>query len=272
MFVFDGFMRHHELFNLMFYANLGAFRREFIFGCTPFHYSSEITLAAQEVTRNKLWEFLSFTPEPFVLTPFGKLIGLDSGALEAPLNRYEQSNGFFNVQSGLLNVGEDVSPQFLSVLPSSAYLAPFEGCPIYHKITDDLEDFRTEALEDNAEDALSLIKFWERNSRSIILQPDQLPTIEMVYVDGPNESPDLPDESHIETSMLEGYSDTNNRPASSTDFIVQAVLQAYPDGKGSATWREIVERVGYSRRAIERALAKRDALQSWRPTRHSQGK
>lgn len=44
--------------------------------------------------------------------------------------------------------------------------------------------------------------------------------------------------------------------ADSLDFALKCFMDAFPNGKSGATWREIQAKTGYSRRTINRALAK----------------
>ena len=45
--------------------------------------------------------------------------------------------------------------------------------------------------------------------------------------------------------------------------VVRCVFEAYPDGKGTATWQEVVQRVGYSRRHITRSLKAAGLYEKW---------
>lgn len=50
---------------------------------------------------------------------------------------------------------------------------------------------------------------------------------------------------------------------SGTRHVADCLLQAFPDGKGGATWSEVEAKVGYSRRHILRAISDSPRLSAW---------
>lgn len=61
----------------------------------------------------------------------------------------------------------------------------------------------------------------------------------------------------------EGSTRPRQRVGAGLAATLASVLEAYPEGKGAATWLEVEDRVGYSRRNINRALAQSEEHRDW---------
>ncbi|SEK68472.1 hypothetical protein SAMN05444413_1032 [Roseivivax marinus] len=64
-------------------------------------------------------------------------------------------------------------------------------------------------------------------------------------------------------SSDDGYKTSHTKPASTHQAVMSCVEQAFPDGKGKATWADVEAKVGYSRRTIVRALRQRGLYEDW---------
>lgn len=67
----------------------------------------------------------------------------------------------------------------------------------------------------------------------------------------------------IDWTELERSTLRSQGSSSSQQNVLDCVTEAYPNGKGKATWEQVTKRVGYSRRHILRAIAKSKEHKNW---------
>jgi hypothetical protein len=264
MLAFDGFRRHHLAFDQLFKKLYDAFREEFVqHSKTPFTRNNDIKIAAQQICYENFWDFLAYEAESYVLMPNGKLARLDSRVFQVPFSPYKKSNGFFDIQSGLLERGDCVQAPYLTVIPKEAHLTPFEGCPVYHKLSEKLQSLEAATYLDEKISSMELIDLWYQDTLYFCPLGTPVAPVEIDYIEGSAESPDLPDS---ESSMLKALEFEPTFKASqhgTAPFIVDCILNDFPNGKGASTWSDVCVHSGYSRRAILRALATLGRKDEW---------
>lgn len=251
---------------------------------TEFRNGKDARTAAREVGMKKTWEFLEYRPLGFVLAPSGHLVQLDEGVWEAPFDCYQPLNGYVNIQSGLLEGSDEQRwPSEFSSPASSDLLFPFEGCPVFILNEDDdlifdVDDWQSENSADIARSISPMLdnelsSWFEQRANIIGIERPNL--VEPEYIDGEAESSDWPDneiEMYLdgdlavseERRLLKLFGvEVPDSGSRNSQRIVDYVLQAFPDGKGPATWETVQLKVGYSRRSIVRALKDFDVYYDW---------
>jgi hypothetical protein len=274
MFVFEGFTRLNSLYDRIFHELVIAFRREFIFGHTPFRKSADVYQAARDLGCNEIWALLEDGMQLKVLTQMGTLVGLEKSiATIWEFPNFQRSNGLMNVQTGLLEVGESVRPPFFTDSPASSILFPFEGCVVFVENTQSVLELLEHGIQSDEISVLELIESWhdksdlkrEADLAALLGLPNEAASIdpETIYVDGEEESPDVPDGETLDF-LATNVTVPQLRPVgSSKEFIADAVHTGFPKGKQKNKWADIEERVGYSRRSIVRALKDLGRYDDW---------
>jgi hypothetical protein len=264
MLAFDGFRRHHLAFELLFDKLYNAFREEYVqHSTTPFTQGNDIKIAAQQICCENLWDFVAYEAESFVLMPNGKLALLDSRVFRVPLSPYEKSNGFFDIQSGLLERGDCVQAPYHTVIPKEAHLTPFEGCPVYHKLSEKLQILEAATYLDEEISSMELIDFWYQDTLYSYPLGYPVTPVEIEYIEGSAESPDLPDSENLMLKISEVRPTVDASGHGTAPFIVDCVFAAFPNGKGDSKWSDVCDRSGYSRRTILRALETLGRKDEW---------
>ena len=233
---------------------------------TYFRRYSDVEAAVDEVTCYLCWRFLEYYPEAYVLVPAGHLLRLDDNAWIPPYETYQPLNGVINLKSGLLRSSDEHS-SYDTPATSAELLAPFEGCPVFLADDEDLlfEDggFWQDSSSPFMPGHSSFLKdeldqwFQCRAEQQGVLRPpvdDDDDFLRKVF-SGP----------HLHSKMA----NTGRATRTSNETILQYVMEAFPNGKDSATWAEVEVKVGYSRRSIVRALKSLEQYVDWAGNGHS---
>jgi hypothetical protein len=264
MLAFDGFRRHHLAFEQLFDKLYNAFREEYIqHSTTPFTQKNDIIIAAKEICCENLWDFVAYEAESFVLMPNGRLARLDPRVFQVPLSPYEKSNGFFDIQSGLLERGDCVQAPYLTVTPKEAHLTPFEGCPVYHKLSEQLQSLEAATYLGEEISSMEQIDLWYEDTLYSYPLGHPVTPVEIEYIEGSAESPDLPESGDSRLKFSDVRPTVNVSKHGTAPFIVDCVFTAFPDGKGDSKWSDVYVHTGYSRRAIVRALKTLGRKDEW---------
>jgi hypothetical protein len=148
-------------------------------------------------------------------------------------------------------------------IPKEAHLTPFEGCPVYHKLSEKLQSLEAATYLGEEISSMELIDLWYQDTLYSYPLGYPVTPVEIEYIEGSAESPDLPESENSMLKISEFEPSFKASQHGTAPFIVDCILNDFPNGKGASTWSDVCVRSGYSRRAILRALETLGRKDEW---------
>jgi hypothetical protein len=111
--------------------------------------------------------------------------------------------------------------------------------------------------------SMELIDFWYQDTLYSYPLGYPVTPVEIEYIEGSAESPDLPDSENLMLKISEVRPTVDASGHGTAPFIVDCVFAAFPNGKGDSKWSDVCDRSGYSRRTILRALETLGRKDEW---------